>query len=88
MKAIATLLVILGIIGGFLGLMMFGDIGIAAIIGALAALLSGIGFFILYFACHIFPFSFFLWFGKTQNLAHLSHPGYQGNGFRYTSSGS
>lgn len=46
MKAIATLQEILDIISGFLGLMMFGDIGIAAIIGALAALLSGIGFFI------------------------------------------
>lgn len=46
MKVIAILLIILGAIGLLLGLMMFGDIGIACIIGALAALLSGIGFLI------------------------------------------
>lgn len=44
MKAIGVLLIILGIIGLLMGMMMFGDIGVAAIIGALAALLSGIGF--------------------------------------------
>lgn len=46
MKVIGILLIILGAIGLLLGLMMFGDIGIAAIIGALSALLSGIGFLI------------------------------------------
>lgn len=46
MKAIGILEIILGIIGIFMGLMMFGDIGIACIVGALAALLSGIGFLI------------------------------------------
>ncbi len=44
MKVIGILLVILGVIGILLGLMMFGDIGIACIVGALSALLSGIGF--------------------------------------------
>ncbi len=44
MKAIGVLLILLGVIGILMGLMMFGDIGIACIVGALAALLSGIGF--------------------------------------------
>lgn len=43
-KVIGILLVILGVIGILMGLMMFGDIGIACVIGALSALLSGIGF--------------------------------------------
>lgn len=43
-KVIGILLIILGILGILLGLMMFGDIGIACIIGALGALLSGVGF--------------------------------------------
>lgn len=46
MKAIGILLIVLGAIGLIMGLMMFGDIGIACIIGALSALLSGIGFLI------------------------------------------
>ena len=37
-------LIILGVIGIAIGLMMFGDIGVACIVGALAALLSGFGF--------------------------------------------
>ncbi len=41
---IGILLVLLGVIGIIMGMMMFGDIGIACIIGALSALLSGIGF--------------------------------------------
>lgn len=45
MKVIAIILIILGIIGILMGLMMFGDIGIAALIGAITALLTGIGFF-------------------------------------------
>lgn len=44
MKLIGILLTILGAIGLIMGFMMFGDIGIAAMIGALSALLSGIGF--------------------------------------------
>ncbi len=47
MKVIGILLIILGAIGIIMGLMMFGDIGIACIIGAVAALLSGIGFLLV-----------------------------------------
>ncbi len=43
-KVIAILLIVLGVVGIIMGLMMFGDIGIACIVGALSALLSGIGF--------------------------------------------
>ncbi|WP_197027315.1 hypothetical protein [Oribacterium sp. FC2011] len=43
MKVIAILLILVGVAGIFLGSMMFGDIGLACIVGALAALLSGIG---------------------------------------------
>ena len=46
MKVIGILEIILGIIGILMGFMMFVDIGIACIVGALAALLSGIGFLI------------------------------------------
>lgn len=44
MKVIGILLVIVGILGIGMGMMMFGDIGIACIVGAITALLSGIGF--------------------------------------------
>jgi hypothetical protein len=44
MKIIGFLLIAVGIIGGLMGGMMFGDIGLAAFIGAAAAFLSGIGF--------------------------------------------
>jgi hypothetical protein len=44
MKIIGILLLIVGAIGVLLGSMMFGDIGIAALIGAVTAILSGIGF--------------------------------------------
>ena len=44
MKVIAILLIILGVIGIAMGLMMFGDIGVACLVGAVASLLSGIGF--------------------------------------------
>ena len=44
MKVIAILLIITGILGVLMGSMMYGDIGLAAIIGAAAAMLSGIGF--------------------------------------------
>ena len=47
MKVIGILLVILGIIGLLMGMLMFGDIGIACMVGALSALLSGIGFIIV-----------------------------------------
>lgn len=47
MRVIGILLIILGAIGIFMGLMMFGDIGIACMVGAFTALLSGIGFLIV-----------------------------------------
>lgn len=43
MKAFGILSIILGIIGVIIGGMMFGDIGIACLVGAFAALFSGIG---------------------------------------------
>ena len=46
MKIIGILLIILGVIGIVMGAVMFGDIGIACIVGALAALLSGLGFLV------------------------------------------
>lgn len=46
MTAIGILLIIVGIAGFGMGAMMFGDIGIACMVGALAAFLSGIGFLI------------------------------------------
>lgn len=47
MKVIGILLIVLGTIGFLLGLMMYGDIGIACIVGALSALLSGIEFLLI-----------------------------------------
>ena len=42
---LAILLMVLGVVGILLGGAMFGDIGVAAIIGGGAALLSGLGIF-------------------------------------------
>jgi hypothetical protein len=44
MKAVGILLIAIGAIGVVLGGMMFGDIGIAAWIGAVTAVVAGIGF--------------------------------------------
>ncbi len=44
MKGIGIALIIIGALGILMGLMMFGDIGIACLVGAITALLSGIGF--------------------------------------------
>lgn len=44
MKLIGILLILLGIVGIVMGAMMFGDIGLACIVGAISALLSGVGF--------------------------------------------
>jgi hypothetical protein len=44
MKRIGIILIAIGGVGIILGGMMFGDIGIAAFIGATTALVSGIGF--------------------------------------------
>lgn len=39
--------IILGVISILMGMMMFGDIGIACMVGVLAALLSGIDFLLV-----------------------------------------
>ena len=44
MRAIGIILIIFGLIALILSGVMFGDIGIAAAIGAITAVLSGIGF--------------------------------------------
>jgi uncharacterized membrane protein len=44
MKVFGILLLVIGGIGIVLGGMMFGDIGTAAMIGAVTAIVSGIGF--------------------------------------------
>jgi hypothetical protein len=44
MKLFGIILLIIGGLGIILGGMMFGDIGIAAWIGAVTAIVSGIGF--------------------------------------------
>lgn len=44
MKIIGILLIVIGILGIIMGMMMFGDIGIACMVGAASALLSGFGF--------------------------------------------
>lgn len=46
MKVIAILLILLGVLGCAAGGLTYGDIAIACMIGGLAALLSGIGFWI------------------------------------------
>ena len=46
LKLVGIFLLVLGGIGVILGAMMFGDIGVAAMIGASSAILSGIGFII------------------------------------------
>lgn len=47
MKFIAILLIVLGVLGLLIASMMFGDIGVAAAIGSVTAVLSGIGFLLL-----------------------------------------
>ena len=44
MKVIGIILIIWGVLGIIMGMMMFGDIGIACIVGAVTAILSGVGF--------------------------------------------
>jgi hypothetical protein len=44
MKIIGIILIVIGAIGLIMGGMMFGDIGLAAWIGAVTALVSGFGF--------------------------------------------
>ena len=44
MKVFGIILIVIGVIGIILGGAMFGDIGLAAWIGATTALVTGIGF--------------------------------------------
>ncbi len=44
MKIIAISLLIVGVLGLLISTAMFGDIGIAAAIGSITAILSGLGF--------------------------------------------
>lgn len=46
-KIIGVLLILFGLLGIFMGCLMFGDIGLACIVGAVTALLSGIGFLLI-----------------------------------------
>ncbi len=43
-KNIGIALIIIGSVGMLLGAMMYGDIGIAAMIGSVVGILSGVGF--------------------------------------------
>lgn len=45
MKAIPIILIVIGVIGLLLSTMMFGDIGLAAGIGSVTAILSGVGLY-------------------------------------------
>ena len=47
MMVLGILLIIWGVIGIAMGMMMFGDIGVACIVGAVAAILCGIGFILI-----------------------------------------
>ena len=47
MKFIGILLIMIGILGGVMGTMMFGDIGVATFITSTVGLLSGIGFLLV-----------------------------------------
>ncbi len=47
MKIIGILLILVGLLGILMGCMMFGDIGLACLVGAITALLSGIGFLLV-----------------------------------------
>ncbi|MCM3739186.1 hypothetical protein M3210_02775 [Oceanobacillus luteolus] len=47
MKIISIILLIVGVVGLFLSMLMYGDIGIAAGIGSVTAILSGIGFILI-----------------------------------------
>ena len=44
MKGIGKALIGVGTLGMLMGMMMFGDIGIAAMIGSIVGILSGVGF--------------------------------------------
>lgn len=44
MKGLGIALIVIGVLGILMGMMMFGDIGIACLVGAITALLCGVGF--------------------------------------------
>ena len=44
MKIIGIILILIGIIGCYLGSMLFGDIGVTAIISGVIGVIAGIGF--------------------------------------------
>lgn len=44
MKTVGIALIVWGVIGILMGSLMFGDIGIACMVGAVASILSGVGF--------------------------------------------
>lgn len=46
-KIVGILLIIVGVIGIAMGTIMYGDIGIACMVGAVSALLSGVGFMLI-----------------------------------------
>lgn len=47
MKVIGIILIVVGIVGLLFSTIMYGDIGVACGIGAITALLSGIGFILI-----------------------------------------
>lgn len=48
MKGIGIALIVVGTIGCLMGMMMFGDIGIACMVGSVGCILSGCGFLSAY----------------------------------------
>lgn len=48
MRGIGITLIIVGVIGCLMGMMMFGDIGIACMVGSVGCILSGRGFLSAY----------------------------------------
>ena len=47
MKVLAIILIVVGVIGIIMAGAMFGDIGLAAGVGAVTAILSGVGFLLI-----------------------------------------
>jgi uncharacterized membrane protein len=47
MKVLAIILIVVGVIGIIMAGAMFGDIGLAAGVGAVTAILSGVGFLLV-----------------------------------------
>jgi uncharacterized membrane protein len=47
MKVLAIIIIVVGVIGIIMAGAMFGDIGLAAGVGAVTAILSGVGFLLI-----------------------------------------